>query len=209
MSQTTEEVVSKTPERWRVLESEETAIPLVAHLARCRFFTGASWSITGRYELSASSRGRQGGTKKEDVKDPTCFPLRYEGSQSNIVPHHSPTHLRAQTGYVVFGGLFISPILVLWQALTLDSLAWHPARRKQRQRTQRALREHTGFSAARLEFAKRLLRFRHGSTVPLMAQAAGQCDGKGSSGFGNVWCTTAARTFTGLAASSRGADQFC
>ena len=37
MSQTTEEVVSKTPERWRVLESEETAIPLVARFARCRF----------------------------------------------------------------------------------------------------------------------------------------------------------------------------
>ena len=39
MSQTTDAVVSKTPERWRVLETEETAIPLVAHLARCRFFT--------------------------------------------------------------------------------------------------------------------------------------------------------------------------
>ena len=58
MSQTTDEVVNKTPERWRVLETEETAIPFVAHLAGTCFFyntrfdadaaTGASWSINRR-----------------------------------------------------------------------------------------------------------------------------------------------------------------
>ena len=61
------------------------------------------------------------------------------------------------------------------QALALDSSAWHPAQWKQRQGSQRALREHT----ARLEFAKRLLRSRHGSSVPLVAQAGGPLSGKG------------------------------
>ena len=42
MAQTTDEVVSNTPARWRVLGTEEapalaTEIPLVAHLATCCF----------------------------------------------------------------------------------------------------------------------------------------------------------------------------
>ena len=92
MSQTTEEVVSKTPERWRVLESEETANSSCCTLGQVSLFhntkldagtaTGASWSKKGRYELSASSSGRQGGTKKEDVKDMTCFRCGTKGRKA-------------------------------------------------------------------------------------------------------------------------------
>ena len=82
MSQTIDEVVRKTSERWRFLETEEvpsfsTAIPLVAHLGTCRFYntkldlevvTCAGRSINGRYELSASPCGSPTNKKKE-VKD--------------------------------------------------------------------------------------------------------------------------------------------
>ena len=97
------------------------------------------------------------------------------------VPHHSVSFLGIRQ---VLWYLVVCPSLLhlfgasALQALAPDIPTWHPAQRKQRQRTQRALREHTDLSGVRLEFAKRLLRSYHGSIVLLLAHAAGQHNGK-------------------------------
>ena len=74
--------------------------------------------------MSASSSGRQGDTKKEDVKDTTGFRCGTKGRKATYCSAPQPnSFFRAQTGFAVFGGLSISPPLVLWQALALDSPA--------------------------------------------------------------------------------------
>ena len=123
MAQTTDEVVSKKPERWRVLETEEapslsTPSPLAAHLATCRF-TGASWSTTRRYEFSASSCGRSRDKQKKDVKDLTCF--------HGGITRQKSSKLFRTTASLILGlrqlNLFGASVL---QSLALDSPAWHP-----------------------------------------------------------------------------------
>ena len=108
MSQTTEEIVNKTPARWRVLEHRGNSNSSCCTLCQVSFFhntkldagtaTGASWSIKGRYDLGASSSGRQGDTKKEDVKNMTGFRRGMKGRKATNCSAPQPlTHFGAQT----------------------------------------------------------------------------------------------------------------
>ena len=177
------------------------------HEIGCRSSGRCKVGLKRRYELEASSSVRQRDKKKNDVKDLTCFlcGIMRQNTANCSAPQRLILGIRQVLWYVVV----CSSLLHLFgasalPALALHSPAWHLAQRKQRQRTQRALREHTSLSAVRLEFPKRLLRSHHGSKVPLLAHAAGQHNGKEKfAGTGRLMCDSVVQSVPGLNTSEK------